>query len=105
MSENQIYFGTEIKVNVSIEPIGSYTMDDYDFQCEFYCYTNRRFVITKGNMIREDANNWLALLKTELFGKGSLKCKITAYIPDADCDDGLRTEVLVLDTGIQIIGG
>lgn len=103
MATNRVYLGTEIKININISPLGNLTMDDYDFQCEFYCYSNRRFVVPKGDMIREDANNWLAVLKTELFGKGSLKCKITAYIPDADCDDDLRTEVLVLDTGIYIL--
>lgn len=102
--ENQVFFGSEIKLNISIEPVGDLTMKDYDFECEFYCFSNKKIVLNKEAMIMQDDDNYLAILDSKTLGRGILKCKITAYIPDGDCSDGLRTEVLVIDTGIQIMG-
>lgn len=104
MDNNKICFGSEFKLNVGLEPIGDYTMDNYDFECEFYCYTSRKVTLSKAGMIRQDENNYLAVLDSRSLGTGVLKCKITAHIPDADCEDMLRTEVLVIDTGLQIMG-
>lgn len=102
MDNNIIYFGSEIKLNIRLEPIGDFTMDNYEFECEFYCYTSRKVTITKAGMLRQDENNYLAVLDSKNLGSGSLKCKITAYVPDTDCEDGLRTEVLIINTGLQI---
>lgn len=102
--ESQVYFGSEIKLNVGIDAIGQYHMKDYDFECEFYCFSNKKIVLNKEAMIIQDDDNYLAILDSKTLGRGILKCKITAYIPDGDCKDGLRTEALVIDTGIQIMG-
>lgn len=106
--DNRIYFGSEIKLNVSIDAIGQYHMKDYDFECEFYCFSNKKIVLKKEAMIMQDDDNYLAVLDSKILGKGMLKCKITAYIPDGDLNsddnDGKRTEVLIIDTGIQIMG-
>ena len=99
-----VYFGSEIKLNIGLEPIGELSMDDYSFECEFFCYSNRRVALTKGEMIRKDKDSYIAVLDSKTLGTGSLKCKITAHILDADCPDGLRTEVLLINTGIQIQG-
>lgn len=104
MNEIIVYYGTELKLNVSIEPIGGYSMDDYDFDVEFYCYSNRKVMLNKSALIKDDSNNYLAIVDTKNLGTGALKCRVTAQIPDADCNDGIRTEVLVLDTGIQVMG-
>ena len=104
MNEDVIFLGTEVKLNIALEPLDSYSMADYDFECEFYCYSSKRVVLAKDAMLPKDKNNYIAVLNTRDVGTGALKCKITAFIPDTDCDDGLRTEVLVIDTGIQIVG-
>jgi hypothetical protein len=54
-------------------------------------------------MIRVDSNNYIVLVDTNEVGAGDLKCKVTAYIPDGDFPDELRTEVVNIDTGINII--
>lgn len=100
--ENIIYIGSEIKLNISINPIGNYTMDDYQFECEFFCFANRRLTLGKEQMIRTDENNYVAVLDSRALGAGALRCKITAYIPDADCEDNLRTEVCMIETGMRI---
>ena len=100
---NNIFIGSEFKLNVSIEPISDFTMDDYDFECEFYCYANRKVELKKHELIRSDENNYIATLDSKALGNGTLKVKIIAQIPDADFDDGLRIEVLVINTEINII--
>ena len=97
-----IYLGTEVKLNINIEPIGGAVMDDYDFSCEFYCLPNASIRLNKDQLIRTDENNYLAVIDTMPLGVGELKCKVTAYIPDADCNDGIRTEVIRIDTGMRI---
>ena len=97
------YVGTEIKLNVSIDPIDGVTMDDYEFVIEAYCSTKRIQTITKHEAQRIDRSNYKILLDTSVLGAGDLKCRITAMIPDDDFEDGLRTEVAVVDTGITIV--
>lgn len=92
--------GTDLKVNVHVEPIGGITMDDYDFTCDFYCYSNRRVTVTKGDMLRTDESNYIALVDSTHIGQGEITMRITAEIPDGDFHDGLRTEIGTVKTGI-----
>ena len=59
--------------------------------------------IAKRDAIRIDENNYVLLVDTEELGAGDVKCKITAYIPDFDFPDTLRTEVSLIDTGLNVI--
>lgn len=97
------FIGTELKLNIHIEPIGKVTMDDYDFEVEVYCSPKRPVMATKKDMIRVDSNNYVVLVDTNEVGAGDLKCKVTAYVPDGDFPDLIRTEVVCIDTGINII--
>ena len=97
------FIGTELKLNIHIEPIGDTTMDDYDFEVEVYCSPKRPIIISKANAIRVDSDNYIVLVDTNVVGAGDLKCKVTAHIPDGDFPDQLRTEVVCVDTGINII--
>lgn len=101
-NKQQVLLGTELKININISEVGNLTMDDYDFSTEFYCSAKRVLTVKKENAIRLDENNYLFRVDTEEVGAGDLKCKVTAYIPDQDFDDGLRTEVVGVDTGINI---
>lgn len=78
-------------------------MDDYDFEVEVYCSVKKAIIIKKKEAIRVDGNNYIICFNTDDIGAGDLKLKITAHIPDSDFNDGLRTEVLGLDTGINIV--
>lgn len=101
----RVYEGTTLKINVSIDDIAGYTMDDYDFVAEFYCLPNRKLRLEKSALIRTDENNYSAVVDTKNLGVGAIKCKIIALIPDADCDGGVRTEVCVMDTQLTIVMG
>lgn len=100
--------GTEVKINISIEPIDGMTMDDYDFECMFYPFINnveykrKQVTLTKDKMIRIDENNYIAVVDTLLLGAGEIMVQITRKVPDMDCEDGLRTEIGAKTTGIVI---
>ena len=97
------FIGTELKININIQPIDNITMDDYEFTVEMYCSPKRTLTIKKADAIRADANNYIVCIDTEMIGAGDLKCKVTANIPDGDFPDMFRTEVVAIDTGISII--
>lgn len=103
MKNESPFIGTELKLNINIEPIGDITMDDYDFEVQVYCSIKRVITIQKKDAIRVDQNNYMVLVDTSETGAGDLKCKVTAHIPDGDFNDGLRTEVVAVSTGITII--
>ena len=96
--------GTELKINIHVEPIGGLSMDDYDFQADFYVYRNRKVSVRKEEMIRVDENDYIAIVDTERTGMGKIRMRLTAYVPDEDLPDGLRTEIATVDTDITIHG-
>lgn len=102
-TENNIFIGTELKLNINIEPIRTVTMDSYDFEVEVYCSPKKTIIVKKNDAIRIDESNYVILIDTNVVGAGDLKCKVTAQIPDADFSDMIRTEVVAMDTGIKII--
>lgn len=90
-----IVLGTELKINVHVEPIDGLHMSDYDFECAFYIYRNKRVVIKKSEMKQVDEDNYIAMIDSEkaaILGRGRLNMEITAYIPDGDFADNRRTE-------------
>ena len=100
---NQVCLGTEIKLNVHIEPIDGVTMDGYSFVANLYCSPSKMIAINKNEAIRIDESNYVCCIDTSNIGIGRLKCKIVAQIPDGDFDDGIRTEISVIDTGIDVV--
>ena len=98
-----IIVGTDIKVNVHIDPIYGQTMDSMDFECFFYSQSTcvyERF--KKNDMIRVDENNYIACIHTHKLGRGTLCLKIVATVVDTDFENGVRNEVLNIKTDIQI---
>lgn len=99
--------GTEVKLSVSIAASGL-SMDDYDFECEFYPrrtgVENRRRALRKRkeDMVRVDGTSYIAVVDTAVTGPGELMCRTTAWIPDGHCDDGLRTEIQTAFTGVTL---
>lgn len=98
-----VFLGTELKLNVSIAKLDEFTMDDYDFNIEVYCSAKRIITKTKEDAIRIDENNYVILIDSAELGAGDVKCKITAYIPDYDFPDTLRTEIVGVDAGVTIV--
>ena len=98
--------GTEFKINVHAEPIDGLHMADYEFECAFYVYTNKKVVIHKNEMKKVDDDNYLVMVDSVnaiKLGRGAVNMEFTAHIPDSDFNDGLRTEKSVVCTGVTIV--
>lgn len=101
-----ITYGTELKINVHVEPLNDMHMADYDFECTFYTDVNRRITIKKASMKMEDADNFIAVIETpniKKLGRGKLMLEFTAFIPDGDFSDDTRTEKAIINTNITIV--
>lgn len=104
MAKQRVIMGTELKLNIAIEPMGEIHASSYDFKVDFYCSTRKIKAISKTELLPIDDDNFIARLDTNEVGMGVLKCRITAYIPDEDfTDDGLRTEVIEIVTDYDIV--
>lgn len=100
---NKIFWGTEVKLNVNIEPVGELTMDDYDFELTIMAqWPQKKVVVKKDQAIRVDENNYIITIDTKDIGTGKVTGKIVAYLPDDDFKDGYRTEVMEVDPNITI---
>lgn len=105
-SSDTVYLGTDFKVNVHMDNIDGYSMDDVDFVCVFYTNSKKKVTIPKDDMIPiRDSNyvSYVAPLESKDLGQGVLKIVYEADIPDNDFDDGLRHEVVPITTGIKIV--
>lgn len=109
-----IYLGTELKLNLHIEPIivpgdtlhkdVTLHMDDYDFTVWVYASSIKKaIVIPKRQCIRVDRDNRIMRVDTAALGTGVVTCKVEAQIPDKNFKDELRTEVVQINTGLIIV--
>lgn len=104
--------GTEFKINVHMEPIDRFHMADekVDFDCYLYVYTNKGVLFKKGEqfVIQQDESpdDYRIIVTSDnsiKIGRGSVKLRFTAYIPDADYPDCKRTEIVDgICTGVTI---
>lgn len=85
--------GTQLKINIHIDEIDGYTMNDMDFECLFYVSPNKTFTTLKKDMIKVDNENYIAIVDSEKLGIGKVMVKVTAYVPDGDFENGFRKEV------------
>lgn len=101
-NREKVPLGTDKKLVVSIEPVDGLSMDDYDFKVEVYA-KGRPITITKEQSKKRDKDNYTICVDTAKVGKGPMMAKVIAYIPDADFDDMLRTEISIVDTNIDVV--
>lgn len=88
-------FGTEFTLNVHLDPIDGFHMEDYDFECEFFVFAGKGVVVKKDKMIKMDEDNFTCILQKDdvlKIGRGQIKAMVTAYIPDTNFDNGVRIE-------------
>lgn len=100
-----VTYGTELKINVHVDPLGDVHMSDYNFECTFYTGSHRKITITKSQMKFVDDDNYIVTIETpniKKLGKGNLMLEFTGYIPDGDFSDSIRTEKTVINTYITI---
>lgn len=102
-NKNTSVSGTELKINVNIEPLGHLHMSGYEFECKFFIYPKKNVIVKKEDMVKVDDDNYLALIDTTGLGVGKLHMTLTALIPDVDFNGKTRREIACVDTGIEIV--
>lgn len=98
--------GTELKLNVNAELGNNLHLADVDFVAVFYTAMGigKSITIAKSAMIKVDDDNYIAIVDTTKVGSGEYWMKLSAELPDADFEDGYRTEVVKVSTGIKVKG-
>ena len=102
-SNNECIIGTQLKLNIHIDPLGSLHASDYDFECKFFVFQKKAITVTKSEMVKIDNDNYVALIDTAVLGIGNLHMTLTAQIPDADFEGVLRKEIVCVPTNIDIV--
>lgn len=107
-----IYKGTEKKFSLDIDAEG-FDMDEDDFQVEV-CTPRSSVVGVKSlggsadvRIFREDSDSsssgesgtWWVIVDTQNLIPGDLRVIVTAHVPDANANDGIRNEVDVVQLG------
>lgn len=102
MAESRPITGTEFKMLVRIEPIGGIHMKDMRVNCVFYTRMDAPFAVSKDEMIYVDDDSYIALVDTSGMSSGVLRNRITCEVPDLDFNDGYRTEITDVETGVTL---
>ena len=102
-NNNECISGTQLKLNIHIDPFGDLHMEDYNFECKFYIFQKRFIVISKSEMARIDADNYVVIVDTADLGIGLLHMSLTAHLPDENFPAITRKEIACVDTGITIV--
>ena len=97
-----VIIGTELKININVEPIDDIHLSECNFTAIFYANSENSLVISKEQMIKKDEDNYVALVDSEALGKGLLRMRLEVQVPDSDFPDGYRKEIGVICTDIVI---
>lgn len=89
---SQIFQGTELKFSLDIQ-IEGFSMVDDDFFIVIRNGVGKSVTIQKSAMLLQEDEKFLFTVDTEELGTGKYTIITTAFVPDGDFEDGLRTEV------------
>lgn len=102
LGENSVK-GTEFKVNINMTPIDNRHMSDIEWECLVFTETSHKtLTINKREAIKVDRDNYIIRIDSNVCGAGKYYVTLTAYVPDEDFIDGIRTERRTMFTGITI---
>lgn len=100
---DDIILGSQIVLNVHIDPIDGVSAKDYDF--DVVVSAKRDVSLTKGDLVEVDADNYIVLLDTTEVGLGEIVVKVVAMLPDGRWPDNVRREITVVHTGLNVVKG
>ena len=108
----KVIIGTELKLNINVEPIDGKSMADYDFDIILRGGKQSITLSKKGEVLsaglkQVDGNNYIVAFDTQDLGLGRIICRVIAHIDDGDFDfqnhDNKRTEITEVNTGIEVV--
>jgi hypothetical protein len=101
-----VTLGSYEKILISSELPDDLTMQDVDFSVEVFVAEEKSVgkKYEKTECILTDDGDYVVLIDTSDFGVGTLMCKVTFQIPDADFPGGYRKTVININPHITIRG-
>lgn len=85
------WLGEDVKSELSIDPIDSLTLDDFDFECILWSKRHKQ-IFDKKDLISLENGKYALCFNTSEFGAGRISLKLHCKIPDADFADGYRNQ-------------
>lgn len=104
-----VFLGTEIKLNIKIDPIENQTMDDFYWEVEAYTSSKKCVKLTSENAEHRIGNgddvSYIMIVDTSILGVGDILCRITVHLKDSQIGNETRKEVVIINPDITIING
>lgn len=115
---SKVISGTDVKLQISVEPMSGFTLADYDFDIYLVggglkkaklTFSKKgkegenNATISNGLKLSDDGKSCVVAFNTAELGLGPVTAQIKAYIPDGAFEDRTRTEISELKTGIDIV--
>lgn len=102
IGENSVK-GTEFKLNINMTPIGGYRLDNVNWNVEVFTENgHKRITIEKRDAVKVDRDDYIIKVDSSILGAGRYYVTLTAFIPDTDFADKLRTEKRTAFSGVTI---
>jgi len=101
---NESVKGTIFKLNVHMNPIDNYHLEDVEWEAEVFTEGGfgKRIKVNKEDAVRVDEDNYIISVDSAIGGAGEYSLIMTAHFPDADCPNGIRVERASCKTGVKI---
>lgn len=103
MIKDDIYRGSDVKLNVHVDPFGGFSMSDYNFSVELFTGKGKIITIDKSEAKKLDNDNYMVVCNSTPLGLGRIIGLVRCEIPDSDFEELKRIEIVRVDTGINII--
>ena len=98
MNEGRYYVGEKLKFRITLTAEG-FNQEEDDYDIDFYCGDNGVQHFNQDSMKKGLDGNHYLLIDTEGMQPGVMRIVVSAYIPDADFDDGKRKEMESISLG------
>lgn len=101
---NESIKGTIFKLNVHMNPVDNFHLADVEWEAEVFAAggIGKRIKVIKEDAVKVDEDNYIISVDSAVGGAGEYSLILTAYIPDADCPNGIRVERASCRTRVKI---
>ena len=95
MAEEYAFLGTKLKFALNISAQG-FNIDEDEF-CVDIRRGDKTLHFDKDDLVVDDNDQYYVCFDSADLGGGLIEATITAFVPDDDFEDGVRTEVVKLN--------
>lgn len=96
--------GTQFKLNIHMEPIGSYHLSNLEWEAKVLTYgldgVAQRFLKSSASKVNDD--NYTIIVDTTIGGAGAYWLTLSVDVPDTTAQGGKRIEKVTVFTGVII---